>query len=70
MSECYEVIFEKVAFDDLYKLVRFIERESRTVSGLVVSEDLGEISSARIRKRLIDKAISYVGNVCMVEQLH
>ena len=50
MSECYEIIFEQVAFDDLYELVRFIERESRGVSGLVVSEDLGEISSARISK--------------------
>lgn len=70
MSECYEIIFEQVAFDDLYKLVRFIERESRNVSGLVVSDGLGEISSARISRRLIDKAISYVGNVCMVEQLH
>lgn len=70
MSECYEIIFEQVAFDDLYELVRFIERESRGVSGLVVSEDLGEISSARISRRLIDKAISYVASVCMVEQLH
>ncbi|MDF9617968.1 polymorphic toxin type 24 domain-containing protein [Pseudomonas entomophila] len=55
IPESYEITLQKVSKCDLHALLEHIEMESQTLSGLAVSEEFGEGTSAGINKNLIDE---------------
>ena len=70
MAETYEVVFQRVAVGDLFTLLKTLEISSKSLSGLAVSENVGNLGLEGVDKGLIDAISACEESVCLIEQLH
>jgi len=70
MTDSYEIVFQQVAVSDLHQLLELMKMDSQSLSELAVSEDFGKADSSKDSGILIDRFISYSGEICLTGKLH
>ncbi|QQB36367.1 hypothetical protein I6I07_07080 [Achromobacter deleyi] len=70
MNSSYEVVLQQVAPSDLWGVLKTLEKSSKSLSGLSVSEDVRGLDLQIINKNLVDSVVAYGGNICLLGQLH
>ncbi|MDC6164369.1 hypothetical protein PPH93_22165 [Achromobacter xylosoxidans] len=70
MNSSYEVVLQQVAPSDLWGVLKTLEKSSRSLSGLSVSEDVRGLDLQIINKNLVNSVVAYDGNICLLGRLH
>ena len=65
MANSYEVVFQQVAVGDLFELLIALEKRSKVLSDLVLSECYGVVDVRRLSKELVELIVSNARESCL-----
>lgn len=70
MANSYEVVLQQVATGDLFELLNAIERSSKLLSDLTLSEYIGAVSVENLNQGLVEAIVSSEREICLTGRLH